>query len=65
MRRDTPTHNLAGTKLNKPYVARDLMRQEPCQPRTSTPPPRVDEELPELTLEERGGAQIELGRSYA
>jgi hypothetical protein len=64
MRRDAPTHNLAGTKLIKPYVARDLMCPEPYQPRSSTPPPSVDE-LPELTLEERGEPQIELGRLYA
>lgn len=57
MHRDTPTHNLAGTKLNRPYVGRDLMRPEPSLPRTSTPPPLVDE-LPELTLEE---SAIELG----
>jgi len=63
MYRDTPTHNLAGIKLNKPYVGRDLMRPEPSLPRTSTPPPPDD--LPELTLEERGGAPIELGTLYA
>jgi hypothetical protein len=60
MHRDTPTHNLAGTKLNRPYVARDLMRPEPSLPRASTPPPLPDE-LPELTLEERA---IELGTLY-
>ena len=64
MHRDTPTHNLAGTKLNKPYIGRDLMRAEPPLPRTSTPPPLPDEQ-PELTLEERGGAPIELGISNA
>jgi hypothetical protein len=61
MHRDTPTHNLAGIKLNKPYVARDLMRPEPSLPRTLTPPPPADN-LPELTLEERA---IELGTLYA
>jgi hypothetical protein len=59
MHRDTPTHNLEGTKLNKPYVGRDLIRAEPSLPRTSTPPPLAD--LPELTLEERA---IELGTLY-
>jgi hypothetical protein len=63
MPRDTPTHNLAGTRLNKPYVGRDLMRPEPCLPRTSTPPP-LDDDLIELTLEERGGAPIDLGTLY-
>jgi hypothetical protein len=58
--RDTPTHNLADTKLNKPYVRRDLMRPEPSLPCTLTPPPPVDE-LPELTLEECDRAPIELG----
>jgi len=59
MHRDTPTHNLAGTMLYKPYVGRDLMRPEPSLPRTSTPPPLADEQ-PELTLEE---SAIELGTS--
>lgn len=63
MHRDAPTHNLAGIKLNKPYVGRDLMRPEPSLPRMSTPPPPADE-LPELTLAESGGAQIELGTLY-
>ena len=40
------------------------MRPEPSLPRTSTPPPPADE-LPELTLEESGGAPIELGTLYA
>lgn len=60
MHRDTPTHNLAGTKLNKPYVGRDLMIPEPSLPRASTPPPLANEQF-ELTLEEQGGASIELG----
>ena len=59
--RDTPTHNLAGTKLNRPYVGRDLMRSEPSLPRTSTPPPLADEQ-PEFTLEEiKSGVVIDLG----
>jgi hypothetical protein len=57
MHRDKPTHNLAGTRLDQPYVGRDLMRHEPSLPRTSTPPPPADEQ-PELTLVER---EIELG----
>ena len=61
MHRDTPTHNLTGTRLNKPYVARDLMCPEPHLPCTSTPPPPEDK-LPELTLEEHA---IELGMLYA
>ena len=64
MHRDTPTHNLAGIKLNKPYVGRDLIRPEPSLPRTSTPPPPADEP-PEFTLEESGLAPIELGKLYA
>lgn len=40
------------------------MRPEPSMPRTSTPPPLVDE-LPELTLEESGEAPTELGSLYA
>ena len=36
------------------------MHPEPSLPHTSTPPPPVDK-LPELTLEERGGAPVELG----
>ena len=64
MNRDTPTHNLAGTKLDEPYVARDLMRPEPSLPHSSTPPPPVDE-VPEFTSEERGGAPIEPGKLYA
>jgi hypothetical protein len=39
------------------------MRPEPSLPRMSTPPPPADE-LPELTLAESGGAQIELGTLY-
>ena len=58
MLRDTPTHNLAGTKLNKPYIRRDLMRPEPSLPHASTPPPPADKQ-PELTLEE---SAIELGK---
>ena len=58
MLRDTPTHNLAGTKLNKPYVGRDLMHPEPYLPCASTPPLPADEQ-PELTLEE---SAIELGK---
>ena len=61
MHRDTPTHNLAGTKLNKPYVAQDLMHPEPSLPCTLTPLPPADN-LPELTLEEHA---IELGTLYA
>jgi hypothetical protein len=49
-------HNLAGTKLNKPYIGRDLMRPEPL---TSTPPPLADK-LPDPFWEESGGA-IDLG----
>jgi hypothetical protein len=63
MHRDTPTHNLAGDKLNKPYVGSVLMRPEPSLPRASTPLP-LDDDLPELTLEERGEAPIELGTLY-
>ena len=63
MHRDAPTHNLAGVKLNRPYVGRDLMRPEPSLPRTLTPPPLIDEH--ELTLEERGEPSIELGTLYA
>jgi hypothetical protein len=63
MHRDTPTHNLAGMKLNKAYVGRDLMRPEPSQPRALTPPPLVDD-VPEFTPEERGGETIELGKLY-
>ena len=47
MHRDKPTHNLAGTKLDTPYVGRNLMRPEPSLPRALTPPPL--DELPELT----------------
>jgi len=61
MHRDTPTHNLADIKLNKPYVGRDLMRLLPSVPHTSTPLPLADE-LPKLTLEESGEA---LGTLYA
>ena len=60
MHRDAPTHNLAGIKLNKPYVGRNLMRPEPSLPRTSTPPPPVDE-MPELALEEDRDGVPELG----
>ena len=60
MHRDTPTHNLAGTKLNKPYVGRDLIHPEPSLPCALTLPPLVDE-LPELTLEESAN---ELGMLY-
>jgi hypothetical protein len=61
MHRETPTHTLAGTRLEKPYVGRDLICPEPSVPRTPTPPPLADEQ-PELTLAER---EIELGSSYA
>lgn len=37
------------------------MHPEPSLPRTSTPPP-LEDDLPELTLEER---EIELGMLYA
>ena len=57
MHRDAPTHNLAGIRLNKPYIGRDLICPEPSVPRTSTPLPVADEQ-PELTLAER---EIELG----
>ena len=57
MHREMPTHTLAGTRLEKPYIGRDLTRPEPSLPRTSTPPPPADEQL-EFTLEERA---IELG----
>jgi hypothetical protein len=40
------------------------MRPEPSLPRSSTPPPPVDE-VPEFTLEESGLAPIELGKLYA
>lgn len=36
------------------------MIPEPSLPRASTPPPLADEQF-ELTLEEQGGASIELG----
>ena len=61
MHRDAPTHNLVGTKLNKPYIVRDLMCPEPSLPHTSTPPPPEDEQ-PKLTLEELA---IDLGMLYA
>ena len=61
MHRDAPTHNLAGTKLNKPYIARDLMHPEPSLPCTLTLHPPEDEQ-PELTLEELA---IDLGMLYA
>ena len=61
MHRDAPTHNLAGTKLNKPYIARDLMHPEPSLTRTLTSPLPEDKQ-PELTLEELA---IGLGMLYA
>ena len=58
MHRDTPTHNLTGTELDKPYISRNLIHSEPSLPHTSTPLLLADKQL-ELTLEE---SAIKLGK---